>query len=102
MESTRLGRRVLIKAPSRSAVASAVRAVLFQLCYVLKASNQLASSRWSYYLDQVGAAMAGEVCLEASLRLTFSPHMLLQKKKTACCPPQLPCFILTGRAMQAI
>lgn len=56
LETTRLGRRVLVKAPSRPVAASAIGALLFQLRHALDASTQLADSRWSYYLDSVGAA----------------------------------------------
>ena len=49
----RCGRKVLIEAPSRAALAAAISALLFQLCHDFKLKTSLRDSKWCYYGEQV-------------------------------------------------
>jgi hypothetical protein len=56
----RCGRKVLVEAPSRAALAAAISALLFQLCHDFKLKTSLRDSKWHYFGEQVRERAGGE------------------------------------------
>jgi len=56
--SSRLGRHVVVRAPSREVATAAITAVLFDLCHGLKKQEPLEQAQWRYYGDKVGRPAA--------------------------------------------